>query len=126
MFGLGKSRKLSSIITHNSILANQKSESVSYLWLCVCAMFDLICFPAFVRASDVFSGLLPICLLHAHDLSTSTLLVNILIFMFYVLGTFFIHNYKLAAIIEICMWQKTECDGGICGLLHMSTLLKLM
>jgi len=47
-------------ITYNVIWANQKSESFVYPWLHKLAMFDVICFPAFVGASGVISSVLSI------------------------------------------------------------------
>ena len=45
--------KLRNIITHNIVWANQNTKSFVYPWLRTLAMFDVMCFPAFVGASDV-------------------------------------------------------------------------
>ena len=51
-------------ITHNVIWTNQKTKSFVFRWLHTHAEFDILkCFPAFVRASDVISGILSIGLL---------------------------------------------------------------
>jgi len=43
-------------ITYNVILANQKTESFEYHWLRALAMFDVMSFPPFCRASDIISS----------------------------------------------------------------------
>jgi len=51
-----KSGNSHNVITHNVILADKKNESFMYGWLHTHAIFDVICLPAFVRASDVISS----------------------------------------------------------------------
>jgi len=55
-----KSWKLCNVVTHNIILANQKTESSLYLWLSAHAIFDVMRFPAFFRPPDVISSVLSI------------------------------------------------------------------
>jgi len=45
----------------NLIWANPKTQSFVYRWLHAHAMFDVMCFPAFVGALDVMSCVLLIC-----------------------------------------------------------------
>ena len=54
MFGLIKSGKLLNIIMHNVIRANQKTDFLVFCWLCAHAMFDVTCFPAFVKQRMLF------------------------------------------------------------------------
>jgi len=50
------------VITHNVIWANQKAKSFVYHWLPTHAMFDARCFAAYVRAPDIISSVVFICL----------------------------------------------------------------
>ena len=56
-FGPTKGRKLRNVITY-VIWANQNTESFVYSCLCAHALFDVTCFPTFVRAQDVISSVL--------------------------------------------------------------------
>ena len=55
-FGPTKSGKLLNTKTHNVISANQKAASFVYRWLRTRAMFNVLCIPAFVEASDIISS----------------------------------------------------------------------
>jgi len=61
-FGLTKSEKLCNVITHNVIWA-KKTKYFVYRWLCPYVMLDVMCFPAFVRASNIISSIILIRLL---------------------------------------------------------------
>jgi len=54
-YTLTKGGKLRNIIMHNVIWANQKTEFYVYRWLGALAIFDVVCFPAFLGALDVIS-----------------------------------------------------------------------
>jgi len=65
------------VITYNVIWANQKTESYVYCWLRALAMFDVMRFPTFVRASDVISSVLSI-----HSFSPCSYTGNMQIFTY--------------------------------------------
>jgi len=60
-FGPTNSGKLLNVITHNVISTNQTTQSVVYRWLHAHAMFNVMCCPACVGASDVISSVVLIC-----------------------------------------------------------------
>ena len=60
IFSPKKGRTLCKVMMHIIIWANQKTESFVYGWLHAHAMFDVTCFPTFVRASEVISRVLSI------------------------------------------------------------------
>ena len=54
------------VITHNLIWAYHRTASFVYRWLRAHAMFDVKCFPTFVKAPDVSSSFLSIRWLDIH------------------------------------------------------------
>ena len=58
-----KGGTLRNFLTHNLILANQKSEYFMnmYRWLRAHTMIDVTCVPAFVGTPDILSRVLSIC-----------------------------------------------------------------
>jgi len=46
------------LLNNANLLANQKSEYFVYSWLCAHEMFDITCFPAFVRALHVILSIM--------------------------------------------------------------------
>jgi len=61
-----KGGKLRWVIKH-IIWTNKKTESSVYCWQHALAMFDVTCFPTFVRASDVISSVMSIRYFSPHS-----------------------------------------------------------